>query len=521
MAENRIDQALSELTRLGSIDESLAVLKALDQKRRERYFIKYWQPYQKQGEALVQFTGDLKVFGLLGGNRSGKTELGVFVVLAFALGRDFFKGEPAWEFVKDLPIPDKPCNIWIVGLDFSMLRDVIWREKIRQGREHPALLPKDDLLVTKVSDSDFQIFFANGSVITGKSADSGREKFQGASVDLIWIDEEPEADIYDECYQRTVDCRGKILLTLTPLSDINSGVRTPWVFDLFEDWKAGSAKDVKFVQLSVLDNPYVPDEEKDKLKIKWAGHFEEKARLYGEFVRRSGLVYNLWDPAKHMIAPQPLPRDWQRVVSIDPANTGTTAVVWAAVDPNGNLYIYREYYAANKTVVDHVKDILIKNAGDLIDIWLIDPKWGSQRTAESHKQNIQLYRDAGLPVRLAPVNNDYGLNLSREYVQATIEPLSRHPKVRVFRDLENFKYEIEHYTWAFFERGENKGQSKDKPIKRNDHLMNAFQYLCCLRPRGRGRVVETPESRRLDARDNSYTDPINIGPVSADKRFWG
>ena len=142
MAENRIDQALSELTRLGSTDEALAVLKALDQKRRERYFIKYWQPYQKQGEALVQFTGDLKVFGLLGGNRSGKTELGVFVVLAFALGRDFFKGEPAWEFVKDLPIPDKPCNIWIVGLDFSMLRDVIWREKIRQalGRQHPGAI---------------------------------------------------------------------------------------------------------------------------------------------------------------------------------------------------------------------------------------------------------------------------------------------------------------------------------------------------------------------------------------------
>lgn len=491
--------------------EALATLAALEKKRKDDGFIRYWTPQPQQKTHFGEFTPEVKVFGILGGNRSGKTEEGAFIALAWCLGKDYFRDEPAWEWVKDLPIPAGPKNVWVVGLDFPTLRDVIWREKLRFGRNHPPLLPKDAQVVTKVSDGDYQIFFANGSILTGKSADSGREKFQGASVDLVWIDEEPEVDIFDECWQRTADCAGKILLTLTPLTDISSGVRTPWVFDLYEESQAGR-KDIKFVSLNVLLNPYVPDDEKRRLIDKWAGHYEEKARLYGEFIQRSGLVYNLWKPKLkpegHLVAPFKIPRDWKRIVSIDPAATGTTAAVWAAVEPGTNhLYLYREYYDSNKIVSDHAKNILAMTS-EAIDIWLIDPKWGAQRNNESHKTGQQLYRENGIPVRLAEVNyEDYGMNASREYMAATLDEKARHPKMWVFSDLKNFRHEVEHYVWDFFQKGDQKGLSKDKPLKRNDHLMNAFQYLCCMKPRG-GRAAgmpTDPESKRQFAALNSYT----------------
>ena len=487
--------------------DRLAILEALDKKRRDEQFIKYWTAQEQQKPHFAQFTPSTKIFGILGGNRSGKTEEGVFIDVAWALGKDYFQGEPAWEYVKDLPIPKPPNNIWIVGLDFPTLRDVIWREKLRFGRNHPPLLPKDPQVVVKVSDGDYQIFFANGSVITGKSADSGREKFQGASVDLVHIDEECEVAVFDECYQRTADCAGKILLTLTPLTDVASGVKTPWVYDLYEDFLHGRG-DVKFVKLSVLDNPYVPEDEKKRLLEKWAGHFEEKARIYGDFIQRSGLVYNLWDPKLHLIAPFKIPREWRRIVSIDPAATGTTAAVWGAIEPgSNNLYLYKEYYESNKVVSDHARNILVRNGSDPIDIWLIDPKWGAQRNNETHKTGMQLYRENNIPVRLAEVGEDYGLNASREYVAATIDPASRGAKVFVFSDLHNFRYEIEHYVWDFFQKGEQKGLSKDRPLKRNDHLMNAFQYLCALRPRGRrsSGMPLNDISKREYAQLNSYT----------------
>lgn len=502
-----VDSALQVLGQY-SPEHKLAVFNALAKKRRDEQFIKYWEPQEQQARHFPQFTKEVKIFGILGGNRSGKTEEGVFIDVAWALGKDYFQGEPAWEYVKDLPIPPPPNNIWIVGLDYGVLKNVIWSEKLRQGRGHPPLLPRDPKVVSRVVDGDFQIYFANGSIITGKSADAGREKFQGASVDLVHIDEECEEDVFDECYQRTADCAGKLLLTLTPLVDISSGVRTPWVFDLFDESKDGR-KDVVFVKLSVLDNPYVPEEEKVKLVDKWTGHYEEKARLYGDFIQRSGLVYNEWKPQVHIIPPVRIPRDWRRIVSIDPAATGTTAAIWAAVEPgNNNLHLYREYYESNKIVSEHAKDILLRNGSDPIDIWLLDPKWGTQRNAETHRTGLQLYRDSGIPARLAPVEyEDYGLNSSREYISATLDVSSKHPKVFIHKGLANFKWEIERYTWDFYGRGDMKNQSKDKPVKRNDHLLNAFQYLCCLHPKAsKSRVMPMDDAGRRDfSRINSYT----------------
>ena len=471
-----------------SPEEALGVLEEIERKRRETSFIRYWGPYKegKQANVFTEFTTDKKIFGVLGGNRSGKSEIGAAIAVAWALGRDYFRDEPAWAWVESLPIPKPPNTIWVVGLDFPTVRDVLWREKLRQGKDHPGFVPQTSEVV-KANESDYQIFFANGSVITCKSADSGREKFQGASVDLVWIDEEPEVEIFDECYQRTVDCAGKILITLTPLVDISSGVRTPWVFDLYETFKKGEQKDIAFVNLSVLDNPYVPESEKVRLKEKWAGHPEEGARLYGDFVQRSGLVYPMWDIKKHLRKREVggPPKGWRRVACIDPAATGVTAVLWCAVAPNGDLHFYREYYQPNLVVSEHAKNILVMNQGDPIDIWLIDPKWGTQRNAETHRTNMQLYRDNGIPVRLAQVGEDYGLNSSREYLNATVLGATSHPAAYFYEDLRNFRWEITHYVWDFFAQGDNKGQSKDKPRKRNDHLQNCFQYICAMRPHGR------------------------------------
>jgi phage terminase large subunit-like protein len=441
-------------------------------------------------------------------SNSGKTEIGAFIATAWALGKEYFKGEPTWELVKDLPIPEKANNVWVVGLDFPTLRDVIWREKLRAGRNHPALIPDGHpALRKKPNDSDFQIFFENGSTITGKSADSGREKFQGSSVDLVWIDEEPDAEIFDEAYQRTVDCAGKILLTLTPLTDIASSVRTPWVFNLYADWKSKKTKDVKFVKLSVLDNPYVPEEEKEKLKEKWHGHPEEQARLYGDFVQRAGLVYPMFNKNHHFIPRREIPRSTFRIACIDPANTGPTACLWMAVDSQGNMTGYRTYKQTDMTISEHAKNILTVNCGDPVDIWLIDPKWGSQREGQSHKTGAQLYREAGIPVRLAPNvkdENGYGVNSSIEYMNATLNPTSRHPKIWFFEDLIDLEEEITRYSWAFYTKGELRGMSKDKPRKGFDDLMNTLQYLCAFRPKGKRPTIPTHFDLEQRAKTNSY-----------------
>jgi hypothetical protein len=305
---------------------------------------------------------------------------------------------------------------------------------------------------------------------------------QSASVDLVLIDEEPESDVYDELYQRTADVAGKIVVTLTPLTDIGSGVKTPWVYDLYREFTAGR-KDLVFISLSTLDNPFIPEDEKVKLKQKWAGHPEEKARLYGAFIQRSGLVYPQFNKDIHMVKPFTIPSEWRKIASIDPAATGITACTFTAVKPSGDLVVYKEYYESNKIVSDHAKDILVRAGGDKVDMWLVDPYWGSARNAENHKQGYMLWREAGIPVRLAPKSEDFGRDKFAEYLSATLDKSSRHPKIWFFNTLKNFENEISSYVWDVVSKGPMRGLNRGKPLKRSDHLINSLQYMTILNPK--------------------------------------
>src|SRR5882724_11763111 len=134
-----VDKTEDVLARLNRLPETerLAVLDAMTEKRRVKTFVKYFEPWGEQADAIRKFDRTKKVFGLLGGNRSGKTVLGAFIAVAWALGKDYFRDEPVWDIIKDLPIPEPPNNIWVVGLGFDVVRDVIWYEKLRHGKAHP------------------------------------------------------------------------------------------------------------------------------------------------------------------------------------------------------------------------------------------------------------------------------------------------------------------------------------------------------------------------------------------------
>jgi len=247
--------------------------------------------------------------------------------------------------------------------------------------------------------------------------------------------------------------------------------------------------------------------EKERVKVKWAGHPEEESRLYGKFVRRAGLVYYNWNAAKHVIAPFRIPGDWYRVACIDPAPTGPTACLWCAADPRGNLFLYREYKEENLVVSEHAKNMRVRNSGDAIDLWLIDPKAGAARNAETHRTTMQLYRDAGIPCRLAEVDSDYGLQALQEYITATVTPMAKYPQVHVFDNLYKLKNEFESYTWDMFGRGAMRGMSKEKPKKGNDDLINCAQYITAFHPRARmsKQYFENEEERERARRNNSYS----------------
>lgn len=62
------------------------------------------------------------------------------------------------------------------------------------------------------------------SMLGLKSYDQGRKAFQGTGKHIIWLDEEPPMDVYNECLIRTATMDGIALLTFTPLSGLSEVV---------------------------------------------------------------------------------------------------------------------------------------------------------------------------------------------------------------------------------------------------------------------------------------------------------
>ena len=63
------------------------------------------------------------------------------------------------------------------------------------------------------------------SAIGLKSYQRGRESFQGETLDYLWFDEEPPADIFTEGLTRTNVNQGPVWVTFTPLLGMSEIVR--------------------------------------------------------------------------------------------------------------------------------------------------------------------------------------------------------------------------------------------------------------------------------------------------------
>lgn len=65
---------------------------------------------------------------------------------------------------------------------------------------------------------------AGWSALGFKSYQQGRGSFEGTEQHVIWLDEEPPADVYEECLIRTATTRGVVMLTFTPLEGLSEVV---------------------------------------------------------------------------------------------------------------------------------------------------------------------------------------------------------------------------------------------------------------------------------------------------------
>lgn len=398
---------------------------------------------------------------VFGGNRSGKTECGAVECIWLARGIHPFR-------------KNKKCvNGWVVSVSRQVQRevaqskilhylnpdwivDVCMMEGKREGYENGII---DYIVIKNVSGLNSKIYF--------KSADQGREKFQGASLDFVWFDEEPPEDIYYECLMRVFDKKGDIFGTMTPLKGLT------WVYnEIYLNDK--NNPEVWCENMTWEDNPFL-DKSEIELLTSTLSESELESRKYGRFMSSGGLVYSEFDENIHVIEPFDVPLSWQDNISIDPGLNNPLSAHWYAVDYDGNVYVIAEHFEAKKDVVYHaekIKEISNKlnwhRASNGMISTLIDSA-ASQRTLAAEKSVVELFYDNGI---LANPKVDKNLFAGISRVKSYLKNAEGKAKLFIFKTCTNLIREFKGYFWG-------KG---DNPIKKDDHALDELRYYIVSRP---------------------------------------
>lgn len=132
---------------------------------------------------------------------------------------------------------DEPISAWAAGDTRTTTRDIIQHALLGVGAEGKTgdigtgLIPGADILGEPTSmpgvpgafDSVRVQHTSGGvSILQFKSYDQGRKTFQGTKKEIIWLDEEPGIEVYEECLLRLTatdggSANGLMLCTFTPL----------------------------------------------------------------------------------------------------------------------------------------------------------------------------------------------------------------------------------------------------------------------------------------------------------------
>lgn len=325
----------------------------------------------------------------------------------------------------------------------------------------------------KFSESNLEIKFSNGSRIIMDGLDDAErtEKILGNEYITVYLNEATQLSweavqmAMTRLSQTVYDAKGhkalpKLILDCNPRGPRHwlhiAGVRN------IEPESGESLRDAaKWARLnwSALDNlENLPAEYIDTLKS--LPDIMRDRMLNGIWRSNEGAVYNEFDENIHVVEPFEIPGSWQKIRSIDFGYTNPFVCLWGAVDHDGRLYVYREYYKARERTLVHAENI--KNLSGNERIYRTCADHDASERAELEEQ--------GLSTVAAKKDIVSGV---QELKKRLVPGSNGKPSIFFFSTLKNTLGEIYEYIW---DDSASKAM-KEVPLKKNDHAMDALRYM--------------------------------------------
>lgn len=444
--------------------EKAEYLELLEEQYRRRRTRKIYNMYPETGRLsrhaykkhmlFMRMGNEFQERAVIAANRVGKTEgIGCFELVCHLTGE-----YPDWWEGKRFPLAIKA---WAAGTTNQKTKEIIQDKLIGPLNDMGiGLIPGDKIADYKKKASSvpdvvetIYVRHVSGdlSVLVLKSFEQGRESFEGTEQDVILLDEEPPADVYEECVMRTMTTNGIIMLTFTPLKGISDVVKKfmPGGVPL-----EGEVEGRYLVTATWDDAPHLSEKEKQRLWRTLAPH-QRDARSRGIPSMGAGAIYPV-NEADIKVKDFPIPPHWKRAYALD-FGWNWTAVLWGAIDPETDtVYLYSCYKRGEDNPVVHAE--AIKSRGSWVP-GCADPAGDRQRNPEDGKKILDKYRGYGLKI----VNADNSVEAGIYDVWIALST----GKLKVFESLTPWFEEYRVYQ----------RDDKGKPKKVNDHLMDDTRYF--------------------------------------------
>jgi len=392
----------------------------------------------------------------MAGNQLGKTLAGGFEAAMHATGRypSDWKGKRF----------DRPTVGWACGVTGEVVRDTVQKILVgRVGQEGTGAIPKEAIAelvsargIPELLDTIKVKHVSGGHSIIGlKTYASGREKFQGETLDWVWFDEEPPADIYTEGLTRTNVGANPVWMTFTPLQGVSTVVKR-----FLHEKSADRHKTI----MTIDDVDHYSDAEKKTIIASYPAH-EAEARVKGIPVLGSSRIFAVAEE-NVAINQRDFPTHWPRIGGMDFGWDHPFAAVELVWDRDADVvYVSKTHRLKEASPVIHAATLRA---------WGKDLRWAWPR--DGNRETLE-----GAGIALSQQYKREGLNMLHEfshYLEPTgqksvsveaglMDMLTRMQtgRFKVFRHL--------HDWWEEFRLYHRKD---GKVVKEGDDLMSATRY---------------------------------------------
>jgi PBSX family phage terminase large subunit len=364
--------------------------------------------------------------------------------------------------------------------------------------------------------SQMLIRLKNGSVIQGFNLQN-HKRLTSLNISWAWIDEVTEVD-ESNFLQLQGRLRGVAPRRMWVTGNPNG---RDWVYETFVNQ---ARPEYAFFHAKTYENTFLPNDYIDNMRkylpAEWVDRFVE-----GSFEVFEGQIYHEFSAAVHVISHNdvfPIPPEWPRFRAIDHGIYHPTACLWGAADPDGNLFIYDQYYQRNRLISENCAEIVKKSGNDIFDWSVIDPNT-DRRDATTGTSYMDEYRKNG--VQVVKGQNAILDGISRVKELLYVDENHRHPltmrphapRLYIFPDCDKLIWEIQQYRWRDQPTGAMT-RDKEEPVDRHNHAIDALRYMAMQNPQSRDKSQGIGEWDRwrellddLSGTDKAEDDDLTIG----------